>query len=178
MIKRALVALFVVFTLTSCNDIDINRFEQTTGIEVPAQTRQALRTYVDTAVANGADRLKVEAEIGAAAYRAATPQTTKRLSPAQARELGRRMTAANGWNDSQFNCLDNLWGKRESGWRWNADSPTSSAYGIPQALPGHKMGPGWQDDVEVQIRWGLSYIKDRYGSPCAALSASRSKGWY
>lgn len=178
MIKRALVALFVVLTLTSCNDIDINTFERTTGIEVPQATREALRSHIDSAVAAGEDRSKVEAAIGIAAYRAATPQTTKRLSPAQARELGRRMTASAGWNESQFNCLDHLWGKKESGWRWNADSPSSSAYGIPQALPGHKMGPGWQDDVEVQIRWGLSYIRDRYGFPCAALSASNSKGWY
>jgi hypothetical protein len=86
-----------------------------------------------------------------------------------------------GWGDDQYNCLVTLW-TNESGWRWWADNPWSDAYGIPQALPGSKMGTGWQDDAAVQIRWGLSYIKNRwdYGSPCKALQMwnSRSPHWY
>ncbi|MEZ5098039.1 MAG: hypothetical protein R2731_19335 [Nocardioides sp.] len=69
----------------------------------------------------------------------------------------------------------------ESGWRVNADNPYSSAYGIPQALPGSKMasaGPDWATNPVTQIRWGLGYIRDRYGSPCGAWSFKRSHNWY
>ena len=60
----------------------------------------------------------------------------------------------------------------ESGWRVNADNPSSSAYGIPQALPGSKMataGADWATNPVTQIRWGLGYIQDRYGSPVQRL---------
>ena len=83
-----------------------------------------------------------------------------------------------GWSD-QYGCLDSLWTK-ESHWNVHAANP-SGAYGIPQALPGSKMasaGPDWQNNAETQIKWGLGYIKDRYGSPCAAWSHSESNGWY
>ena len=58
---------------------------------------------------------------------------------------------------------------------------SSSAYGIPQALPGSKMssaGPDWANNPETQIRWGLGYIKGRYGSACAAWSYKQGAGWY
>jgi len=87
------------------------------------------------------------------------------------------MVAARGWGSSQFSCLDSLWSK-ESGWRVTADNPTSSAYGIPQALPGSKMGPGWRNDARVQIRWGLGYISSRYGTPCSAWAHSQRNNWY
>ncbi|UDY22915.1 lytic transglycosylase domain-containing protein [Nocardioides sp. Kera G14] len=85
-----------------------------------------------------------------------------------------------GWSGDQFGCLDRLW-TRESGWRVNADNPSSSAYGIPQALPGSKMasaGPNWQTNPITQIKWGLGYIQGRYGSPCGAWGHSESYGWY
>jgi len=63
----------------------------------------------------------------------------------------------------------------------NADNPTSSAYGIPQALPGAKMasaGADWATNPETQIRWGLGYIRDSYGSPCGANDFKLGHGWY
>ena len=75
-----------------------------------------------------------------------------------------------GFGSDQFSCLDSLY-TGESGWNVHADNPSSSAYGIPQALPGSKMasaGPDWENDAATQIRWGLGYIKGRYGSPCSA----------
>jgi hypothetical protein len=63
----------------------------------------------------------------------------------------------------------------------HADNPSSSAYGIPQALPGSKMaaaGADWQSNAATQIRWGLGYIKARYGSPCSAWGFKQSHGWY
>jgi hypothetical protein len=85
--------------------------------------------------------------------------------------------AARSVSRSQMRCLVPLW-NRESGWRRTADNPSSSAHGIPQALPGSKMGPGWIDDGKVQIRWGLGYIEDRYGSPCNADARQLAQGWY
>ena len=98
--------------------------------------------------------------------------------------IGRRMAAARGWTGNQWNSLYQLW-QHESGWRWNADNPSSSAYGIPQALPGSKMasaGADWKTNPATQIKWGLNYIAARpdYGSPAKAWSAwqSRSPHWY
>ncbi len=85
-----------------------------------------------------------------------------------------------GWKEDQFSCLDKLWTK-ESGWRVTADNPTSSAYGIAQALPGNRMasyGSDWRTNPVVQIKWGLDYIEDRYGSPCEAWAHSKAVGWY
>jgi hypothetical protein len=90
------------------------------------------------------------------------------------------MESKYSWDQSQHSCLVNLW-NRESGWRHTADNPTSSAYGIPQALPGSKMasaGADWRTNPETQIKWGLKYIDKRYKTPCGAWSAFKKKGWY
>jgi hypothetical protein len=85
-----------------------------------------------------------------------------------------------GFATSQMSCLEPLW-SRESGWNETAGNQSSGAYGIPQALPGSKMaeyGSDWKTNPVVQVKWGLQYIKGRYGTPCDAWSAFRSKGWY
>jgi hypothetical protein len=90
------------------------------------------------------------------------------------------MESKYSWGEDQYSCLVNLW-NRESGWRHTADNPTSSAYGIPQALPGKKMasaGADWRTNPETQIKWGLKYIENRYETPCGAWSAFKQKGWY
>lgn len=74
-------------------------------------------------------------------------------------------------------CLNRLW-QKESGWNPLAHNRSSGAHGIPQALPGWKMGPGWWSDFKVQIRWGLRYIASRYGTPCAAWAHSVAANWY
>ena len=96
------------------------------------------------------------------------------------KDIARSMLADFGWSLDQFSCLEPLW-EKESGWNVSASNPSSSAYGIPQALPGSKMasaGDDWQTNAATQIEWGLGYINDRYGSPCGAWSHSQSSGWY
>jgi hypothetical protein len=96
------------------------------------------------------------------------------------RSIGRALLSDFGWSSDQFSCLDSLWTK-ESGWNIHADNPSSSAYGIPQALPGSKMssaGSDWANNPVTQITWGLGYIQDRYGSPCSAWGHSQSHNWY
>jgi hypothetical protein len=85
-----------------------------------------------------------------------------------------------GWDEHQFHCLVHLW-ERESNWNHTADNPTSSAYGIPQALPGHKMstvGDDWGINPKTQIKWGLKYISERYSTPCNAWKHFQNKNWY
>ena len=105
---------------------------------------------------------------------------TEDLSAADPKTLAKALMPQYGISSSEFGCLDNIW-SQESGWNVHADNPSSSAYGIPQALPGSKMasaGPNWADNPETQIRWGLGYIKARYGSACAAWSYKQGAGWY
>lgn len=87
---------------------------------------------------------------------------------------------AYGWDTYNWKCLDRLW-QLESGWNELAKNRRSGAYGIPQALPGNKMatmGKNWKKNPEVQIKWGSSYIKSRYKSPCKALAFMERRGWY
>ncbi len=84
------------------------------------------------------------------------------------------------WGPGQFRCLDRLW-TRESNWNHRARNPRSGAYGIPQALPAHKMrvsGHDWRSNPITQVRWGLRYIKSRYGTPCAAWAHFQRRNWY
>ena len=105
---------------------------------------------------------------------------TEDVSREDPRAIARALLPEFGFSSDQFGCLDSLW-YRESKWNPRADNPHSSAYGIPQALPGSKMasaGPDWQYNPETQIRWGLGYIAGRYGTPCGAWGHSQARGWY
>jgi hypothetical protein len=105
---------------------------------------------------------------------------TESLAEEDPRTIAMALLAEFGFSADQFSCLDSLW-MSESGWRVTADNPHSSAYGIPQALPGSKMssaGADWATSAVTQIRWGLGYIRDRFGTPCAAWSFKQGHGWY
>lgn len=85
-----------------------------------------------------------------------------------------------GWTENDFNCLVKLW-ERESNWNPNAHNKSSGAHGIPQSLPASKMaseGDDYYTNGKTQIRWGLKYIKNRYGTPSNAWAHSQQKGWY
>jgi hypothetical protein len=61
----------------------------------------------------------------------------------------------------QMSCLSKLYGK-ESAWNWKANS--GSHWGIPQGRSEYLKDA----TAEEQVRWGLKYIDNRYGSPCKA----------
>jgi hypothetical protein len=71
----------------------------------------------------------------------------------------------------QMSCLGKLYGKESA---WNPEAVNGSHYGIPQgrsiylrdALP------------EQQIRWGLKYIDNRYGSPCKAWAFFQANNYH
>ncbi|MFP8963178.1 transglycosylase SLT domain-containing protein [Streptomyces nanhaiensis] len=80
----------------------------------------------------------------------------------------------------QFQCFSNIV-EHESGWNYKAQNPSSGAYGLVQALPGSKMasaGADWQTNPATQIKWGLNYMNERYGSPCGAWDFWQANRWY
>ena len=129
------------------------------------------------------DRMEVASELKSRDLDDATGKAvthSEDLSHADPRTLAQALLPKFGFSSGEFSCLDELWNS-ESGWNVHADNPASSAYGIPQALPGSKMaasGPDWANNPETQIRWGLGYIRNSYGTPCSAWSFKQSHGWY
>ncbi|WP_116440300.1 aggregation-promoting factor C-terminal-like domain-containing protein [Gardnerella swidsinskii] len=108
------------------------------------------------------------------------PDSLVHATPQQAKLFAQGAAAQMGWTGKEWEDLLWLW-NRESGWRWNAENPSSHAYGIPQALPANKMssaGANWHEDAAIQISWGLSYIKSKYKTPSGAVKHSREIGWY
>jgi Transglycosylase SLT domain len=136
------------------------------------------------AAARRAAALAAQQAAQQAAQRAAQPPASPAPSSAtpsgSPQQIAMAMLGSFGWSSSQFGCLQSLW-NRESGWNPSATNPTSGAYGITQALPGDKMasaGADWQTNPATQIRWGLGYIQQVYGSPCAAWSHEEAVGSY
>ncbi|NBM17313.1 transglycosylase SLT domain-containing protein [Streptomyces sp. GC420] len=94
---------------------------------------------------------------------------------AEVQAIARQMVPAD-----QFQCFSNIV-NHESTWNYRAVNPSSGAYGLVQALPGSKMataGADWQTNPATQIKWGLNYMNDRYGSPCGAWSFWQANNWY
>lgn len=135
------------------------------------------RAETEKAAAAAAEFDRVQAEQAAAAAAALAQANT----PDGARATARALAASKyGWNESQFQCLNQLW-QKESGWSYTAYNASSGATGIPQSLPGSKMataGADWQTNAATQISWGLDYIARGYGTPCSAWSHSQSMNWY
>lgn len=80
-------------------------------------------------------------------------------------------------------CLEEIV-DRETADTWNPqvyNYQGSGAYGLPQALPGHKMasaGADWRTNPKTQIAWMRRYVDVRYGGSCNALAHHNSQGWY
>ncbi|CAL9298855.1 transglycosylase SLT domain-containing protein [Streptomyces olindensis] len=94
---------------------------------------------------------------------------------AQIQAMARQMVPA-----GQFQCFSNIV-DHESDWNYKAVNPSSGAYGMFQALPGSKMssvGADWRTNPATQIKWGLNYMNERYGSPCDAWSFWQANNWY
>ncbi|WMX47282.1 transglycosylase SLT domain-containing protein [Streptomyces roseicoloratus] len=71
--------------------------------------------------------------------------------------------------------------EHESGWNHTATNSSSGAYGLVQALPASKMasaGSDWKTNPATQIKWGLEYMNERYGSPNGAWNFWQTHGWY
>lgn len=146
-------------------------------------SRKVTKKPVDRVIVEGTKKRPVVKEVVEETSVATTkksPEPTAPVPSGSVKQIGQQMAAARGWTGQEWTCLDLLW-QRESGWNHQAANPSSGAYGIPQALPGSKMGSAgsdWATNPATQIEWGLEYIGDRYGSPCGAWNHSESVGWY
>ena len=71
----------------------------------------------------------------------------------------------------QYKCLAILYGKESA---WNPEARNGSHYGIPQGRS------EWLKDQDgyTQVRWGLSYIYNRYSTPCKALDHWKAHNWH
>ncbi|MFE0255039.1 transglycosylase SLT domain-containing protein [Streptomyces sp. NPDC059010] len=101
------------------------------------------------------------------------PQSS--YTAADAKAIARQMMSGD-----QFQCFSNIV-DHESGWNYKAVNPSSGAYGLVQAYPGSKMasaGSDWQTNPATQIKWGLNYMNERYGSPCDAWTFWQANGSY
>jgi hypothetical protein len=153
--------------------------------QLAAENASAAKAAAAKAAAAKAAALKSAEQAAAARKAAAKPAhparqaavTTPSGSPEQ---IAQQMLSQFGWSSSQFSCLQPLW-EHESGWSVTAENPASGAFGIPQSLPASQMssaGADWQTNAATQIRWGLTYIQGRYGSPCGAWGHEESDNWY
>ena len=79
----------------------------------------------------------------------------------------------------QYSCFTQLIGK-ESGWRPEAQNPTSSASGIGQILNSTYKGLGMRKTEAgvTQLVATLAYIHRRWVTPCNAWEHFKLKGWY
>ncbi|MBW5487233.1 transglycosylase SLT domain-containing protein, partial [Streptomyces bambusae] len=101
--------------------------------------------------------------------------------PAQAAPMSAKAIAQQMIKDpAQFAAFDKIV-SHESGWDHTATNSSSGAYGLVQALPASKMstaGSDWKTNPATQIKWGLDYMNERYGSPVGAWNFWQANHWY
>jgi hypothetical protein len=70
--------------------------------------------------------------------------------------------------------------QKESGWRVDAQNPTSTAYGLFQHLDGTRKSYNCPktSDIKVQTECGIRYIQARYKTAQEAKNFYLRKGWY
>ncbi|CAL9515292.1 hypothetical protein SUDANB58_03735 [Streptomyces sp. enrichment culture] len=121
------------------------------------------------------EREKQEAASRSATREATTFAVQSSYSVAQIQAMARQMVPG-----GQFQCFSNIV-NHESSWNYKAVNASSGAYGLFQALPAGKYasaGADWRTNPATQIKWGLNYMNERYGSPCDAWSFWQANHWY
>ncbi|QIJ64481.1 transglycosylase SLT domain-containing protein [Streptomyces sp. JB150] len=140
-----------------------------------AKKEQAEKAAQEAKEAKEREEAEQKASRDAARADASTFAVQSSYSIAQIQSMARQMVPGDQWT-----CFSNIV-DHESDWNYRAVNPSSGAYGLFQALPGSKMasvGADWQTNPATQIKWGLNYMNDRYGSPCGAWSFWQANHWY
>ncbi|MEU6442706.1 transglycosylase SLT domain-containing protein [Streptomyces sp. NPDC047046] len=107
---------------------------------------------------------------------AKSANTAKATDAASAKALAKKLLP----DARQFAAFDRIV-SHESGWNPHATNASSGAYGLVQALPGDKMasaGADWHENAGTQVKWGIHYMTERYGSPAAAWDFWQAHHWY
>ncbi|MEU6675741.1 transglycosylase SLT domain-containing protein [Streptomyces sp. NPDC046925] len=108
--------------------------------------------------------------------KAAAPAAAHAAAPTSAKAIAKKMIP----DPAQYKAFSKIV-EHESGWNATATNSSSGAYGLVQALPASKMasaGSDWKTNPETQIKWGLDYMNDRYGSPVGAWNHWQANGSY
>jgi hypothetical protein len=142
-----------------------------------AKSAVAKKAAAEKAVQDAKERAKAKKD---AASRSATRDASSfavqsSYTVAQVQAIARQIVPS-----GQFQCFSNIV-NHESTWNYQATNPSSGAYGLVQALPAGKMasaGADWRTNPATQIKWGLNYMNQRYGSPCDAWSYWQANGNY
>ena len=154
-----------------------------------AEARKAAEEAARKQAAEAAAAKKAAAEKAAKEREAAKAAASRSAARADAGDFPVQATYSIGEVKSMaqkivgsgdFQCFSNIV-ERESGWNYRASNASSGAYGLLQALPGSKMssvGADWRTNPATQIKWGLNYMNDRYGSACGAWDFWQANNWY
>ncbi|MEW2076131.1 transglycosylase SLT domain-containing protein [Streptomyces sp. NPDC012403] len=164
-------------TMAIAADASAKKDAEEAARKAAAKTAVAKKKEADDKAKQAAkDRAEAKAAASRSAVRDASSfavQSSYTIAEVQA--MARQLVPAD-----QFQCFSNIV-DHESSWNYQADNPTSDAYGLVQALPGSKMasaGADWATNPATQIKWGLGYMNDRYGSPCGAWNFWQANHWY
>lgn len=179
--------------LVNNHSIDKTQLETITGTKVviqgkvpmaaPKKATQAKKSAKITSKKKVIKRKNVKKSQKAKKYVKKTKKkTTKRVryNVGEIQSYAHQLVIEYRWTEEDYQALVHLW-YRESGWNPNAINKKSGACGIPQSLPCRKMaseGKDYRTNYRTQVRWGLKYIKARYGSPRGAWEHSQRTGWY
>ena len=167
-------------TMAIAADASAKKDAEEAARKAAAETAVAKKQEAAEKAAKAEKEAKERAEAKAAASRSAVRDASdiavqSSYSVADVQAIARQLVPAD-----QFQCFSNIV-NHESSWNYRADNPTSDAYGLVQALPGSKMasaGADWMTNPATQIKWGLGYMNDRYGSPCGAWNFWQANNWY
>lgn len=156
--------------------------DQAAAEKAAAEKAAADQAAAEKAAADAAAKQAADAAAAAAAAEAAAAAAAPKAvdDPAAAKAYAASILGNYGWGAGEMTALNTLW-EKESNWKTTATNASSGAYGIVQSLPASKMataGADWQTNYQTQIKWGLNYIKERYGSPSAALGFHLANNWY
>ncbi|MFE7181166.1 aggregation-promoting factor C-terminal-like domain-containing protein [Streptomyces erythrochromogenes] len=164
-------------TIAHAADADAKRSAEEAARVQAAEDAKSKKAEAQKAADEKAKKEREEKEVASrSAARDAgdfAPQSS--YTVAQVKAIAQQMVPA-----GQFQCFSKII-NQESTWNYLAVNKSSGAYGLVQALPGSKMasaGADWRTNPATQIKWGLNYMEDRYGSPCAAWTFHQANGWY
>ncbi|QHC31137.1 MULTISPECIES: transglycosylase SLT domain-containing protein [unclassified Streptomyces] len=139
-----------------------------------AETAIAKKAAAEKAAKEAKQRAETKAAASRGDANASFPVQTS-YTVAQIQAMARQIVPS-----GQYQCFSNIV-DHESTWNYRAVNASSGAYGLVQALPGGKMasaGADWQTNPATQIKWGLNYMNQRYGSPCDAWTYWQANGNY
>lgn len=157
-------------------DVSAKKIAEESARKAAAKTAQEKKEAAEKAAQ--AAKEKAEAEAEAKAKAAKDPSDFPVYSSYSISQI--QSMAAQVVPSGQFQCFSNIV-DHESSWNYKAVNPSSGAYGLFQALPASKyssVGSDWRTNPATQIKWGLNYMNDRYGSPCEAWTFWQANRWY